>query len=294
MKTVVFGSQSETRPIKRILLKSPKEAFLNQRFVDSNWNDLNYTGPPDFDKAVEEFEYFVKLIKTQTSDIIYLPQDSRTGLDSIYTRDPVLMTNQGAVLCNMGKPQRSLEPAAIDRILDSIGIPVLGAITGSGRLECGDVTWIKENVVAVGLTYRTNAEGVSQLKALIRDTVEEVITVPLPHWNGKNDCFHLMSIISPVDDDLAVVYSRLMPVPFRQRLIDSGIELIEVPDHEFESMGCNVLAIAPRKCIVVAGNPTTKKKLEQNGAEVLEISAENLCLKGGGGPTCLTRPLFRN
>lgn len=294
MKTVAFGSQSETRPIRSILLKSPKEAFLNQHYVDSNWKDLNYTGPPDFYKTVEEFECFVELIKTQTSDILYLPQDHRTGLDSIYTRDPVLMTHKGAVLCNMGKPQRNQEPAATGRYLESLGVPVLGAITGKGRLECGDVTWLKENVAAVGLTYRTNTEGVAQLKALIEDVVEEVIPVPLPHWKGENDCFHLMSIISPVDDDLAVVYSRLMPVPFRQHLIDSGVQLVEVPDNEFISMGCNVLALAPRKCVVVAGNPVARNRLEQCGAEVLTFNAENLCLKGGGGPTCLTRPLFRN
>ncbi len=293
MDAKTFGSQSETRPSRGILLKNPKDAFFNQRFVDSNWQDLNYTGPPDFDKAVEEFECFVELIKTQTSDIHFLPEDRRTGLDSIYTRDPVLMTRKGAVLCKMGKPQRDREPAVMGEYLESIGVPVLGAITGSGRLECGDVTWLKENVMAVGLTYRTNAEGVAQLKALIKNMVEGVIPVPLPHWNGQNDCFHLMSIISPIDEDLAVVYSRLMPVPFRQRLLDWGIELIEVPDDEFESMGCNVLALAPRRCVVVAGNPTTRKRLERRGAEVLEFSAENLCLKGGGGPTCLTRPLLR-
>jgi arginine deiminase len=288
-----YGCQSETGQIKSILLKSPKDAFLDQHYIDSNWKDLNYTGCPDFDKVVDEFEYFVELIKAQTTHIHYLPADHRTGLDSIYTHDPMLMTQNGAVLCNMGKTQRTNEPAAMGQYLEKLDIPILGSITGSGRLECGDVAWLTDSMAAVGLTYRTNAEGVDQFKALTRDIVEEVIMVPLPHWNGEMDCFHLMSIISPVDDNLAVVYSRLMPVPFRQRLISLGIELIEVPDNEFVSMGCNVLAVAPRKCIVVAGNPMTKKRLERCGAEVFEFKAEDLCLKGGGGPTCLTRPLLR-
>lgn len=288
-----YGCQSETGQIKSILLKSPKDAFLNQDYINSNWKDLNYTKRPDFEKVVDEFEKFVELIKAQTSNIFYLPADPQTGLDSIYTHDPMLMTRNGAVLCNMGKTQRTHEPAAMGRYLEKLGIPILGSITGNGRLECGDVAWLSDRVAAVGLTYRTNIEGINQFKALTRDIVKEVIVVPLPHWNGQNDCFHLMSIISPVDGDLAVVYSRLMPIPFRQRLISLGIELIEVPDNEFVSMGCNVLAVAPRKCIVVSGNPVTQKRLKQCGAEVFELNAEDLCLKGGGGPTCLTRPLLR-
>ena len=118
--------------------------------------------------------------------------------------------------------------------------------------------------------------------------------MPLPHWQGPGDVFHLMSILSPVDDDLAVVYSPLMPVPFRERLLARGMQFVEVPDEEFDSMGANVLAIAPRRCIMVAGNPRTRALLERARAEVLVYSGAEISLKGGGGPTCLTRPIGRS
>lgn len=288
-----YGSHSETAKIKSILLKHPKDAFCSQDTIDANWRDLHYKGRPDYKAVVEEFECFVDLLKREVAHIYYLPQDNNTGLDSIYTRDPALMTKKGAVLCNMGKKQRQEEPFSIRKYLGDIGIPILGSIAGGGKLEGGDVVWLDEHTIAVGIAYRSNEEGVRQLRDLADGIIEEIIPVPLPHWNGEEDCFHLMSIISPVDEDLAVVYSRLMPVPFREYLVSRGIKMIEVPDAEYESMGCNVLSIAPRKCIVISGNPITKQRLENEGVEVFEFNGGNLCQKGGGGPTCLTRPIIR-
>ena len=289
-----YGSHSETGRIKSIILKHPKDAFHSQDYINANWKDLHYTGCPDYTAVMEEFEIFAELLKKEITDIYYLPKDGQTGLDSIYTRDAALITRKGAVLCGMGKKQRHGEPSAMGKHLVDRGIPVLGSITGKGKLEGGDVVWLDDQTVAVGIAYRSNEEGVRQLKELTAGMIEEIISVPLPHWNGKEDCFHLMSILSPVDRDLAVVYSRLMPVPFREYLISRGIQLVEVPDAEYETMGCNVLTVAPRKCIVISGNPVTKRMLENEGVEVFEFDGENVCRKGGGGPTCLTRPILRN
>jgi len=102
-----------------------------------------------------------------------------------------------------------------------------------------------------------------------------------------------MSLVSPVDRDLAVVYSPLMPVPFRELLLNRGISLVEVPDEEFASMGANVLAIGPRRVVMLKGNPITRGRLEAARVEVIEYEGEHISIKGGGGPTCLTRPLRR-
>jgi N-dimethylarginine dimethylaminohydrolase len=170
-------------------------------------------------------------------------------------------------------------------------VRILGAIEPPGALEGGDVTWLGDRIVAVGRGYRTNDEGIRQLGALLAPAIDELIVVPLPHWRGSGDVFHLMSVISPVDRDLAVVYSPLLPVPFRERLLDLGISLVEVPDEEFDTMGANVLTVAPRRCVMLAGNPGIRRRLEQAGVEVLEYEGREISLKGGGGPTCLTRPL---
>jgi N-dimethylarginine dimethylaminohydrolase len=173
-------------------------------------------------------------------------------------------------------------------------IPIIGAISGDGQVEGGDVVWIDRRTLAVGRGYRTNDEGIRQLRTLLGGCIDELIVVPLPHWRGPGDVFHLMSIISPIDHNLALVYSPLLAVPFRETLLERGYELVEVPDSEFESMGCNVLALALRKCIVLAGNPQTKSRLEQAGVEICEYEGLEISLKGGGGPTCLTRPIVRS
>jgi arginine deiminase len=288
-----FGCQSEVDHVKSLLLKHPKDAFISQENIQSQWKELNYSAFPDYTKAAEEYDSFVEYIKKSVSEIYYLPQNDKTGLDSIYVHDPVIITDKGAILCNMGKEKRREEPQAAGEFLLELGVPILGRITGEGKLEGGDVVWFDERTVAVGLGYRTNEEGVRQLRNFTRGFVDEFIVVPLPHWKGPADVLHLMSLISPIDQNLAVVYSSLMPVPFREWLLGRGIQLLDVPDSEFETMAGNILALSPRKCLMISGNPKTKQMIEDKGVEVWEYKGEEISIKGAGGPTCLTRPLRR-
>ena len=273
-------------------MKHPRDAFIDQATIDFQSSELNYSNTPDFEVACKEYDQFLDLIRSFDPEIHFLPV-SNTSLDSIYTHDPCIVTNGGAILCNMGKPQRSNEPDNIEKYFTSIGVPILGRIEGTGTLEGGDIIWIDERTVAVGEGYRSNMEGIDQFKHLLGDLVDNVIPVALPHWTGPADCLHLMSNISPIDHDLYLVYSRLLSVSFRKYLLDRKIQLIEVPDEEYASMGCNVLAMANRKVIMKQGNPITQKRLENQGVEVHTYNGAEISLKGAGGPTCLTRPFLR-
>lgn len=286
-------AQSEVGAISRLLLKHPREAFRDAASIEQQWRPLNFTAPPDLARAIDEYDRFVESLRHCGAAVDFLPVTETTGLDSIYVRDASVVCDGGAILCRMGKPAREGEPAAQEAALTAMGYPIVGAITPPGRLEGGDVVWLDRRTLAVGRGYRTNDEGIAQFRNLLGDSIDELITVQLPHWRGPGDVFHLMSIISPVDRDLAVVYSPLMPVPFRELLLARGTTLVEVPDVEFDSMGANVLATAPRRCLVINGNPLTRQRLERVGAEVVEYEGANISLKGGGGPTCLTRPLRR-
>jgi N-dimethylarginine dimethylaminohydrolase len=288
-----YDISSEVGKIEAILLKHPREAFVSQANVDTQWKELNYFGPPDFNRALSEYQSFLNILKGEHIDINFLSHRDSTGIDSVYIRDTVIITPKGAILCNMGKKAREAEPHAVGEYLKKQDVPILGTVTGEGRLEGGDIIWLDAETVAVGQGYRSNAAGIGQLKELTANFVRNLVVIPLPHWEGPDDVFHLMSIISPIDHDLAVVYSRLMPVPFRECLIGRGVKLIDVPDDEFASMGCNILALAPRRCLMLTGNPRTKKLLEESGTEVLEYEGEEISKKGAGGPTCLTRPLVR-
>jgi arginine deiminase len=292
-KMIKYNGQSETAKIKSILMKKPEAAWKSQANVQEQWQQLHYPAKPDFEKVLKEYSQLSAIIEEHVPEIHFLPENEKTGLDSIYTHDPVIITKGGAILCNMGKKERVKEPEAIAEYLESIGMPVLGEIKTPGKIEGGDIVWFDDDTVAVGLGYRTNREGVAQLRTLIGGLVREIVEVPLPHGNGPDECLHLMSMISPVDRDLAVVYSRLMVVPFRELLIEKGIRFIEVPDDEYDNFACNVLALAPRKCVMISGSPKTKAALEREGAVVFEYPGEDVSIKGGGGPTCLTRPLLR-
>lgn len=284
---------SEYGKIRTIFIKNAEAAFVDDQKLGDEWRDLNFLSKPDFKNSRTEYAAFEQLLRTHNPEISLLPFDKSVNIDSIYCRDASLSTDGGVVICNMGKPARQNEPGAERRAFEKSGVKILGTIKSPGTLEGGDVAWIDERTLAVGLTYRTNEEGIAQLTAMLAPLGVNVITVPLPHYKGPSDVFHLMSILSPVDRDLAVVYSPLMPIQFRNDLIKRGFSFVEVPDDEFESMGCNVLAIAPRQCLMVKGNPKTKRLLEQAGCKVLEYEGGEISVKGGGGPTCLTRPLLR-
>jgi N-dimethylarginine dimethylaminohydrolase len=279
--------------LTRVVIKPPREAFRSDAAIAREWRDLSFTAPPDYTHAVDEYARFRTLVASAGANVFELPASDGTGLDSLYARDASVVAPGGVVLCNMGKPQRAREPEAQRRAFETWGIPIAGAIEPPGQLEGGDVIWLDERTVAAGRGYRTNDEGIRQYRAILGDAVDEFLIVPLPHWRGPGDVFHLMSVISPVDRDLAVVYSPLMPVPFRDALAARGVSFVEVPGEEFDSMGANVLAIAPRMCIMLEGNPVTRTRLEQAGARVLAYDGREISLKGGGGPTCLTRPLGR-
>jgi N-dimethylarginine dimethylaminohydrolase len=286
-------AQSEVGAVTHLLLKRARDAFGSAQAIDAQWQALGFTAPPDFTAAIRQYDRFLELLNDATPALHFLPQAPAVGLDSIYVRDASVTCDRGVILCRMGKRLREHEPGAQGAVLRDLGFPVIGSITPPGRLEGGDVLWLDRRTVAVGRGYRTNDAGIAQLRTLLADSVDALMVVPLPHWRGHGDVFHLMSMISPVDGDLAVVYSPLLPVPFREALLDRGISLVEVPDDEFENMGANVLAVAPRRCVMLAGNPVTRTRLERAGADVREYDGEDISRKGGGGPTCLTRPLSR-
>jgi arginine deiminase len=280
--------------LTRVVVKRPEEAFRSANAIEHEWRDLAYTRPPDLARAAREHQQFVSLLSAAGAEILYLPQDSRTGMDSLYAHDAVLMTNEGAIILQTGKPARRGEGPAFADAFAAWGVPVLGVVDGSATAEAGDMVWLDPQTLLVGRGFRTNADGIQRLSELLRPLKVNVIPVELPYWKGPGEVLHLMSFISLVDDNLAVVYRKLMPVPLFELLDERGVQFVDVPDEEYESLGCNVLAVSPRNVIVVNGNPITRSRLEAAGCRVSEFEGNEICLPGAGGPTCLTRPLSRN
>jgi N-dimethylarginine dimethylaminohydrolase len=288
-----YGSQSMTGRIKTVLIKHPQHAFKSQDVLNRDAEDYGFIGKPDYAQVLEEYKAFEEALKSENIECLYLPANELTGLDSIYAHDPLKVTRKGAIYFPMGKALRAGEAAATRQFLESNGIPTLGTIEAPAQSEGGDVVWLDERTVAIGRGYRTNEAGIEAFRKLTDGLVDEIIVVPMPHGDGPEACLHLMSIISMVDQDLAVVYSKYMPVFFRERLIQRGITLIETPETEYDYLGTNVLALAPRVALMVAGNDTVRNALEANGVKVYTYPGREVSFRGTGGPTCLTAPILR-
>ena len=284
-----FGGQSMVAPLRRVLVRRPDEAFGGAD--PAVWH---YTSRPDLAEARREHDALVEILRAAGAEAIEHAEPQPERADAIFVFDPALITDQGAVLLRMGKALRRGEEEAIGRRLQEVGVPILGALHGEATAEGGDLLWLDRRTLAAGHGFRTNAEGLRQLWETLDPLGVEVLPVELPYFGGPEACLHLLSLISLVDDDLAVIYPPLLSVPFWRLLRDRGIELVEVPEEEFPTQGPNVLALAPRKALMLEGNPVTRRRLETAGCEVVTYRGREISLKAEGGPTCLTRPIWRD
>lgn len=283
-----FGSQSMILPLRRVLVKRPDDAFA---VTDpARWH---YTARPDLGIAQQEHDELVEILRSSGAKVIYHDEVQPGRADAIFVFDPALVTDQGAIILSLGKALRRGEEEAMARCFETLSIPVHYTLHGQARAEGGDLLWIDHDTLAVGLGFRTNTEGLRQLREALAGAGVTIIPVELPYHTGPEACLHLLSLISIVDHQLAVVYPPLLSVPFWLYLQERKFRLIEVPPEEFETMGPNVLALAPGRCLMLDGNPITQQRLEKAGCEVLTYRGDEISRKAEGGATCLTRPILR-
>ncbi len=283
-----YGSQSMVAPLRSVLVKRPDE-----NFAVSDHAAWHYAARPDLAAAQAEHDNLVALLRQGGAEVVYHDEQQPGRADAIFTFDPALVTDAGAVILSMGKEQRRGEEAAMARRFAELGIPILYTLHGDARAEGGDLLWLDHETLAVGQGFRTNAEGLCQLREALEPIGVQVIPVELPYYTGPQACLHLLSLISLVDEKLAVAYPSLLAVPFWQELERRGIQILEVPDEEFATMASNVLALEPRQCLMLEGNPRTQRLLEEAGCTVATYTGNEVSLKAEGGATCLTRPLWR-
>lgn len=283
-----FGSQSMIGHLRKVLVKRPGAAFAGAD--PAEWH---YTARPDLEAARQEHDALVDLLRRADVEVLYHDEPQPGRADALYVYDPALVTDQGAVILRMGKDLRRGEEEPMARRLESLGVPLLYELHGSARAEGGDFLWLDHDTLAAGLGFRTNAEALRQLRGVLQGLGVTLLPVELPYYTGPEACLHLLSLISIVDERLAVVYPPLLSVPFWQELQARGFRLVEVPPEEFETMGTNVLALAPGLCIMLEGNPVTQARLVAAGCQVWTYRGGEISLKAEGGPTCLTRPILR-
>ena len=273
-----------TGRLERVLVRPPLQED------GARWREYGWRAAPDHSEAAAEHDALRGLLEDAGAEVVLSESSADGNPDAIYTYDPALVADDGALLLHPGKECRRGEVAAMAEDFERAGVPRAGELQDPEWAEGGDCCWLDERTLLVGCGYRTNEAGIARLRALLPEV--EVSAYDLPRWRGRGEVMHLMSLISPLAPDLAVVYAPLLPTRLAQLLEEREIELVEVPDEEFERMGTNVLALAPRVALAVEGNPRTRERMERAGVEVLTYRGDELS-KGDGGPTCLTRPLLR-
>ena len=280
-----FGSQSMTGRLERVLVRPPLAEDAER------WREFGWRAAPDHAAAATEHELLCAILEDAGAEVVVSRHDPGNP-DAMYVYDPVLVGARGAVLLRPGKEGRRAEPAAIAASLAAAQVPIAAELSDPVRVEGGDTLWLDDATLLVGIGYRTNGAALPALADAFPGV--DVVAFDLPHWNGSGEVMHLMSFISPLDRDLALVYPRIAPVRLVELLAERGITVVEVPDEEFETQGPNVLALGPRQALALDGNPETRHRMERAGVDVVVYRGEEISKKGDGGPTCLTRPLLRS
>jgi dimethylargininase len=282
---VTFGGQTMTRTLQRVLVRPPHAAGF------SNWKAYGWRAEPDAARLAAEHEAFCEALAQGGAEVVLAETSVPDDPDAIYVFDPAIVSDRGAIVLRPGKQGRQVECDAIAADFEQADVPVVARLDEPELADGGDTIWLDEATLLVGRGYRTNDDGIHALQAALPDV--SVLAFDLPHLHGSDVVLHLLSLLSPLDDDLVVTYLPLMPVRLVQLLRELEIQIVEVPDGEFETMGAQVLALAPRVALTLDGNDETRRRLERAGVEVRVYKGDEISRKGDGGPTCLTRPLLR-
>jgi dimethylargininase len=281
--TAAYGCRDMAGTLRRVLVRRPHA-------TSETWRSCGWRAEPDVKQVAAEHEAFCALLEHAGAEVVAAEPVAAGNLDDMYVFDPVLVTELGAVLLRPGKATRRGESASLEPVLKAAGVPIVGRLDAPAEAEGGDLVRLDERTLLVGLGYRTNEDAVAALSRLLPDV--DVLAFDLPHLRGAGEVLHLLSLISPLDRDLAVAFLPLMPVRLVKLLEERGVRLVEVPEEEFETMGPNVLALGPSRALALERNVETRRRLESAGVEVITYRADELST-GDGGPTCLTLPLLR-
>jgi N-dimethylarginine dimethylaminohydrolase len=288
-----FNGHSMVGTLQRVLVCSPRAAGWDQPAQADRWRELGFLHAPNFSAAQAQHEDLCAQLESAGAEVFHLPTASDLTLDAVYTHDSSLATDRGLIGLNPGKANRIPEARRHIEFCGSLGIPPAGQVRPPGKTEAGDMVWLDPTTLLIGQGYRTNAEGIAQMRALLQPHGVQVISAPLPYGPGPSACLHLMSLMSLLDEHTALVDLPWLAVETVELLMSRGYTLIEIDHSERETLACNVLSLGQKRLLALNENKNTNQKLRQSGFDVRTFPGSELCINGGGGPTCLTRPLLR-
>lgn len=265
---------------------------------EAAWREIGYRRPPDRESALRQHREIegalvdagVTLRRIAPGEF---PETPLTP-DAVYCHDASFPSPRGMILMRMGKPTRRGEPESHRAAFDRAGIPVVGEVAAPAAAEAGDLVWLDEGTVLAGEGYRTDAAGIRRLRELLAPDGVEVVPAPLPHGGGPGKCLHLMSLLSVLDSRTILADPERLAVPTLKFLAARGFEWIPIVPEERGTMAANVLSLGGGELLAIAANRRTNERLRDAGYRVRVYDGSEISANGGGGPTCLTRPILRD
>jgi N-dimethylarginine dimethylaminohydrolase len=288
-----FNGHSMVGALQRVLVCSPRTAGWNDLQRVSVWRDLGFHHAPNFESAQAQHAALVQELQSAGAEHVELPPADDLSLDAAYTHDASLATDFGLILMRPGKPNRIAEAPHHGESCAAQGIPTFGTITAPGTTEAGDIVWLDSKTLLIGHGYRTNSTGIAQMRALLAPKGIDVLSAPLPYGPGPSACLHLMSLISLLDEETALVDLPWLAVETVELLKARGFKFVEIDYSERDTLACNVLALGGKRLLAIEENKKTNDQLRKAGFDVRTFPGSEICINGSGGPTCLTRPLLR-
>ena len=279
--------------LQRVLVCSPNTAGWNDPHRLARWGELGFHHQPDLPKAQAQHEILCRELQSAGAELLELPNAPELSLDAVYTHDASLATDFGLIIMRPGKPNRVAEGESHEFFAERAGIPIFGKIVAPGTTEAGDMIWLDPKTLLIGHGYRTNAPGIAQMRSLLAPKRIEVLSSPLPYGPGPSACLHLMSLISLLDEQTALVDLPWLAVETVEFLKARGFQFIEIDSSERDTLACNVLSLGNKRLLAIAENSKTNDRLRRAGFDIRTFPGGELCINGSGGPTCLTRPLLR-
>jgi N-dimethylarginine dimethylaminohydrolase len=281
--------------LQSVLVCSPPSAGWSEHGTDvrESWQSLGFRHSPDSEKAQSQHDALVRELEAAGAKVIHLPASAELSLDAVYTHDASFATDFGLIVMNPGKKSRIPEGKLHGSFCQTLGIPTFAEIKAPGTTEAGDILWLDSKTLLIGNGYRTNADGIAPMRALLAPKGISVLSAPLPYGTGPSACLHLMSLVSLLDEKIALVDLPWLAVETVELLKSRGFSFIEIEYSERDSIACNVLSLGSKRLLAIEENSKTNAKLTHAGFDVRTFPGAELCINGGGGPTCLTRPLLR-
>ena len=208
----------------------------------------------------------------------------------MFVADLLFMTPQGAIVGRPASTVRAGEERWIARRLADLGIPILRTVAGRGLFEGADAAWLDPGTALLATGLRTNTEGAAQVAATLAEQGVDVVPAGLPYG-----AMHLMGTLRLAGPDLALAWPGRVPYSAVEALRARGYRVLFLPDDEADSrrIALNFVVLGPRRILMAAGNPASRRFYEAAGIACREVEIDELA-RAAGGIGCLTGVLHRD